>query len=756
MKWKTAICQRCGTQSNLKHILWIAACVLLVPTLSDCQTTDPLRVAGTRRNPAGQLDTVGWMAPGFYGNPNVKRDFLFPEPQTIRPTYVSQLRYTSITTAQEAGMTFQDGDTWYNSDLKCWRLRLNGVSQCGPQPAAGDPWYDVRTCGAIGDGSTDDTTAIQACINLARVGGGIVYFPCGKTFKFGALDLSVAVSPSGWVRMQFCGRPKPTATITMNRSNYSIEGVAAQGTQNFFEKLPSTGFDLSALPGTTPPITITSSTANPVLVKAITMTACLGTCILIEAGPVDVTLDTVNLSVADSSTSPVLETSVGFNLFIMDSTFNGSLTNAQPNILSHGTGMLNIQRTFFGRRGIKIVKSGAAGNLSASNLRDILVENLIPDAFIEIDSTDTASCEDIWIGPNVKLADNFGAGGKYLIQKSAGSQGCKVNLVGVNAFSGFATTMTNGFGASDQVIIYGDSCSNIGATAFTCYARDFVTSSGSRSAFGSTVGISNVPLAAFQTQNANPGLVVREISGGGITDIISHQDSAGNKQMGFFIDNGTPTHGLRWWNNAGTFKADMRFGGTGPAADRLFTLPDVTGHIPALPTSATTQTGTGDIVRATSPTLITPILGVATGTSFQGIIGNVTPAAGTFTTLTSTGLTTAQRFKANGTALVAGDFALDANWGAGAAVSAVTGTDQAWQITVTAAGVPALNAGVTLTFKDGTWTTAPICQSQVIGGTGAVADMTGLPTATTWPLVYTAVPVAASTYIITGMCFGRP
>lgn len=39
----------------------------------------------------------------------------------------------------------------------------------------------------------------------------------------------------------------------------------------------------------------------------------------------------------------------------------------------------------------------------------------------------------------------------------------------------------------------------------------------------------------------------------------------------------------------------------------------------------------------TSPTLVTPNIGVATGTSLQAIIGNVTPAAGTFTTLTSTG-----------------------------------------------------------------------------------------------------------------------
>ena len=47
-------------------------------------------------------------------------------------------------------------------------------------------------------------------------------------------------------------------------------------------------------------------------------------------------------------------------------------------------------------------------------------------------------------------------------------------------------------------------------------------------------------------------------------------------------------------------------------------------------------TGSGNIVKATSPTLTTPVLGVATGTSFQGIIGNVTPAAGTFTTLIGT------------------------------------------------------------------------------------------------------------------------
>ena len=36
-------------------------------------------------------------------------------------------------------------------------------------------------------------------------------------------------------------------------------------------------------------------------------------------------------------------------------------------------------------------------------------------------------------------------------------------------------------------------------------------------------------------------------------------------------------------------------------------------------------------------TFVAPVLGAAIGTSFQGVIGNVTPAAGTFTTLNSTG-----------------------------------------------------------------------------------------------------------------------
>lgn len=44
----------------------------------------------------------------------------------------------------------------------------------------GRPWYDVRAFGAVGDGATDDTTALQNAIaGAVASSGGVVYFPQG-------------------------------------------------------------------------------------------------------------------------------------------------------------------------------------------------------------------------------------------------------------------------------------------------------------------------------------------------------------------------------------------------------------------------------------------------------------------------------------------------------------------------------------------------------------------------------------------------
>src|SRR5947209_2566286 len=44
------------------------------------------------------------------------------------------------------------------------------------------PFFNVKSYGAKGDNSTDDTAAIQAAYTAAAVNGGIIFFPTG-TYK---------------------------------------------------------------------------------------------------------------------------------------------------------------------------------------------------------------------------------------------------------------------------------------------------------------------------------------------------------------------------------------------------------------------------------------------------------------------------------------------------------------------------------------------------------------------------------------------
>ncbi len=54
---------------------------------------------------------------------------------------------------------------------------------------SGLPWFNVKSYGATGDGTTDDTTAIQDTIDAAETaGGGVVFFPAGIYVVGGALQ----------------------------------------------------------------------------------------------------------------------------------------------------------------------------------------------------------------------------------------------------------------------------------------------------------------------------------------------------------------------------------------------------------------------------------------------------------------------------------------------------------------------------------------------------------------------------------------
>ncbi len=106
-----------------------------------------------------------------------------------------------------------------------------------------------------------------------------------------------------------------------------------------------------------------------------------------------------------------------------------------------------------------------------------------------------------------------------------------------------------------------------------------------------------------------------------------------------------------------------------------------------------------------------------------------------------------------GTALNAGNFVLT-GWGAGAAISSVQGTDQAWSATITAGTTPSVNPAIQVNFHNGVWSTAPICLSKVNGGTGTITDLTDNPSISNNIITFLGTPVNGLTYIILSQANG--
>lgn len=110
-----------------------------------------------------------------------------------------------------------------------------------------------------------------------------------------------------------------------------------------------------------------------------------------------------------------------------------------------------------------------------------------------------------------------------------------------------------------------------------------------------------------------------------------------------------------------------------------------------------------------------------------------------------------------GTALVAADIALSSGWGDTRSVDNIVGTDGAFRFRVVAgAATFGANPTITVTFKDGTWTTSPIVLCQQTSGSVSVGflEQTAVSaTAVTFTTAFT--PLALQTFWFSVLVMGR-
>jgi hypothetical protein len=168
---------------------------------------------------------------------------------------------------------------------------------------------------------------------------------------------------------------------------------------------------------------------------------------------------------------------------------------------------------------------------------------------------------------------------------------------------------------------------------------------------------------------------------------------------------------------------------------------------------ASAVAGTGIL---TLPATVTDTLVARTTTD---TLTNKTLTSPAISDPTITGNTNVKRIKANqGSALVAGDVGgLTAAWGSTASVSSVVGNDVVGQISILSNGTGQnINAGFTLTFHDGTWTTPPVCLAVRGDGFSPQGIMiANAATATNVSFFFNAVPVAGTTYTLSFICVGK-
>ena len=108
-------------------------------------------------------------------------------------SYTAWADFPSTATPATAAKLQNIDDGLANADTRITAItsQVDNITNVGGYPLTINAAFDVMAYGAVGNGVTDDTTAIQSAINAAHsAGGGVVRFPSNVYVVNGTLDLT--------------------------------------------------------------------------------------------------------------------------------------------------------------------------------------------------------------------------------------------------------------------------------------------------------------------------------------------------------------------------------------------------------------------------------------------------------------------------------------------------------------------------------------------------------------------------------------
>ncbi|HEV2523207.1 MAG TPA: hypothetical protein VGT24_12565 [Candidatus Acidoferrales bacterium] len=191
-----------------------------------------------------------------------------------------------------------------------------------------EPWFDLTANGGLGDGSTDNTTAINNILSSLKTnGGGWLFAPqgAGNTWKTGNWTIP---SAAHWSRLDFWGTISPTATLVINHPYWWLNGVGGSA-EGDFQRLPAAQLAHNNL---NPTLDVNIGSGGGTYVSGISIGPCIHDCFRVEGNTPNTTWDSIWATESGTGTGAPFHIVNSFGHYFRDVGF--STLSASPSAVA--------------------------------------------------------------------------------------------------------------------------------------------------------------------------------------------------------------------------------------------------------------------------------------------------------------------------------------------------------------------------------------------------------------------------------------